>query len=305
MRKLYYLAFLLLLSALSARAQQANTWTGSVSSDWYNSRNWSLGKTPSACQRVLIPVLSGRPYPSLTRDVYAEDVTLEEGATLTTNDYDVYVGLPSFTVQIDDVAAACDQAAALPLSATVTGNDSTKYSYNWTLPDGYPDSSAETAPVGLADTLIVDTPQTGVRRDSASRAVLFKPASPGIAGFSVEPGADYTAFLTDVPVRQSVLTASTPGRYILNVTDLKTGCVVSDTAYVQRAGAPALSVSGLDTLDCVRTSVTLEAFGSPQDITYSWTGPGVVAPATSYQLAADQPGTYTVTAPIRQRLRHH
>lgn len=296
MRKLYSLTFLMLLAALCGHAQQANTWTGSVSTDWYNSLNWSLGKTPSACQRVYIPVLSGRPYPSLTRDVYAEDLTLEDGATLTTNDYDVYVGLPSFTVQIDDIAAPCGQATALPLTATVTGSDSTQYSYVWTLPDDYPDSSAETAPASFSDTLIVNTPQTGVKRDSASRAVLFKPASTGITGFSVEPGADYTAFLTDMPVRQSVLTASTPGRYILTVTDLATGCVVSDTAYVQRAGAPTLSVSGLDTLDCVSTSLTLEAFGSPQGITYTWTGPGVTLPATSYQLAAGQPGTYTVTA---------
>ena len=294
---LYALGFLFV--SFSAHAQVINSWTGNGgNSDWYDKANWSLNKLPSSCQKVIIPVLSGKPYPSLTRDVYAEDVTLEDGATLTTNDYNIYVGLPSFTVQINDIAAPCNQATALPLTATVTGADSTQYSYVWTLPDDYPDSTTETAPNSFSDTLIVNTPQTGVKRDSASRAILFKPANVplGISGFSIEPGADYTAFITNVPVRNSPLTASQPGRYILSVTDLETGCVVSDTAYVERAGAPSVSVSGLDTLDCVRTSVTLEAFGSPQGITYGWTGPGVVAPATSYQLTASQPGTYTVTA---------
>ena len=291
------LALFFLLSGFVAQAQVVNTWTGNGNdSEWYNAANWSLGKTPSACQRVVIPVLTGKPYPSLTRNVYTEELTLEDGATLTTNDYNVFIGISSFTVQINDITAPCNQSTALPLTATVTGFDSTHYSYVWTLPDDYAATSPETAPNSFSDTLIVNTPKSGIKRDSASRAILFKPGPSGTAGFSVEPGADYTAFITNVPVRNNPLTASQPGRYILTVTDLETGCVVSDTAEVQRAGAPTLSVSGLDTLNCLKTTLKLEAFGSPQNLTYSWTGPGVATPVTTYQLNVTQPGQYTVVA---------
>jgi hypothetical protein len=77
-------------SPFMLRAQTTNTWKGGFpghETEWNNSRNWSLGKTPNAFQRVIIPDVSTttRRYPVVAAETEIEVQSLEihAGASLT------------------------------------------------------------------------------------------------------------------------------------------------------------------------------------------------------------------------------
>ena len=282
--KIFLFTLFAFFVALSADAQDVNIWTGNVDSNWDNPGNWSLGKAPSGCQEISIPVLSSKPYPSLTRDIYLQQLTLSGGSLLRTNGFNVIMGAAPFSVKINGATVPCSLAVSVPLTAAITNPGTGQYSYTWTLPDGTTDNSALT---NFTDTLIVNTAKTGVQKDTASIVVFFKP------GFAINPGADYTAKIGNARTNKNTLTASQPGVYTVLVTDTLTGCTASDTAVIKRAGAPTLSIAGVDTLSCSKTSLKLQAYGTPENMTYSWSGPGITAPYTSYQVNVTHPGNYT------------
>ena len=60
------------------------TWTGSSSTDWNTSGNWSGGSVPSAGDDVTIPDVSNDPILGSSTDVCA-DLTIQSGAVLTSN----------------------------------------------------------------------------------------------------------------------------------------------------------------------------------------------------------------------------
>jgi fibronectin-binding autotransporter adhesin len=80
----------------------AATWTGAVNSNWSTAGNWSTGSVPTATTDVLIPAGLGT-YPVLSTGVFARDLTVATGASLTQ-------GNQSITV-----------SGNLDLSGTVTG----------------------------------------------------------------------------------------------------------------------------------------------------------------------------------------
>jgi hypothetical protein len=56
-------ALFLLANLSSLQAQTTNVWKGGFpghETDWYQNRNWSLGKTPDVFDRVIIPDRSQR-----------------------------------------------------------------------------------------------------------------------------------------------------------------------------------------------------------------------------------------------------
>ncbi|GAB2769800.1 hypothetical protein GCM10027275_10380 [Rhabdobacter roseus] len=281
------LGLLLGLSTLS-QAQTANLWTGQTDSNWHNPANWSLGLVPNACHDVIIQGATSAP--ALQGDVQLHELYLLDGASVLTNDYDIYLGLGlPFTVVAHGATLPCADGPVFPLTATVTGPDTTAYHYLWIGPAG--DTLQTIDQTVATDTLFINSPQTGVRRDTAGIVVFFQ------AGFSVAPGADYLAVISQAQ-RATTLTASRSGIYTLIVTDPATGCSVQDTALLRREGAPTLAVTPPAPLSCLNESVTLRATasltgGSPGSPLYSWAGaPATVLGSTQ---AVSQPGSYVIT----------
>ncbi|MCR9249385.1 MAG: hypothetical protein NXI20_03145 [bacterium] len=58
-----------------------NTWTGAVSSNWFDASNWSEGEVPAISDNVSIPNTSNQP--EINGDAAINDVTIDEGAVLT------------------------------------------------------------------------------------------------------------------------------------------------------------------------------------------------------------------------------
>lgn len=89
-----------------------------------------------------------------------------------------------------------------------------------------------------------------------------------------------------------------PGTYTLAVTDVATGCTVTDTVVVADARTPPSAVASNDgALTCARSSATIRVDVAGGDgslgFTYAWTPAGNLADPTAQQTTATSPGTYT------------
>ncbi len=82
-------AFLLLANLSSLQAQTTNVWKGGFpgrETDWSQSRNWSLGKTPDVFDRVIIPDVSTstQKYPIVKEgEIEVLSIEVRSGASLT------------------------------------------------------------------------------------------------------------------------------------------------------------------------------------------------------------------------------
>jgi gliding motility-associated-like protein len=91
-------------------------------------------------------------------------------------------------------------------------------------------------------------------------------------------------------------TVNQPGTYNLTVTDLSNGCTGSSSAFVSQnitpPSASAAAGSG-GVLNCSTTSLNLS--GSPASgVSYSWSGPGIIAGGNTSSPTVNQPGTYNL-----------
>jgi gliding motility-associated-like protein len=87
------------------------------------------------------------------------------------------------------------------------------------------------------------------------------------------------------------------GTYTLTVVDLDNGCTNTTTVDVISENAPLAAIASAQELTCNVPSIGLDASGSEAgvDITYAWSGPGIVSGANSVNPVINQPGTYTLT----------
>lgn len=67
------------------------TWTGAVSTDWHTNGNWSPAAVPMSLDSVLVP-LAAPIDPVLAANVSVQGVTVEDGATLSLNAFDLTAG---------------------------------------------------------------------------------------------------------------------------------------------------------------------------------------------------------------------
>ncbi|MDH4133132.1 MAG: hypothetical protein OEV95_15145, partial [Gemmatimonadota bacterium] len=122
------------------------SWTGTTSTDWGTGSNWSTGTVPTGTDNVIIP--PGMPNaPTINSSVSVNDLTVQAGATLTTNDISVtvngnldvagllagccsdFIGLNGGTLRgnFDDVALTVNAGAVVTLNGatTLTNSDVT------------------------------------------------------------------------------------------------------------------------------------------------------------------------------------
>lgn len=86
-----------------------------------------------------------------------------------------------------------------------------------------------------------------------------------------------------------------PGTYILTVS--AGNCSDTDTVTVtQNISTPVASAGVNDTLNCITTSLNLDASGSTgNNLSFNWNGPGIVSGGNTATPAVNQGGTYIVT----------
>ncbi|MFN4256150.1 MAG: gliding motility-associated C-terminal domain-containing protein, partial [Saprospiraceae bacterium] len=94
-------------------------------------------------------------------------------------------------------------------------------------------------------------------------------------------------------------TVGDSGTYVLIVTDLQNQCTATDTAYVALDGKfPIADAGPVQVITCAVDTVTLDASLSQSgpDISYAWSGPGIVAGQENLQNPqAIVPGVYELT----------
>lgn len=92
------------------------------------------------------------------------------------------------------------------------------------------------------------------------------------------------------------VTVNVAGIYTLTVTDTLNGCSGSATVTVSSNTTPPDVNAGVDTLiTCTTTSLTLAGSSATPNVTYSWTGPGVISGGTTTNPIIDATGTYVLT----------
>ena len=124
-----------------------------------------------------------------------------------------------------------------------------------------------------------------------------------------DQGNEY-AYLWTGPCIQSApdalqVVVNCPGLYQLEVRNLNTGCIATDTVRVMQSSAlPNAVISTPLVLDCVNAIVTLDgSMSSPADsLAYQWFGTGLGISDTTSTITVSEPGMYTlvVSNPLTQ-----
>lgn len=198
------------------------------------------------------------------------------------------------------------------VTATAIGGASSSgpnFTYNWTGPGITPANHTQAMPtVNMPGnyTLVVTDSGNGCTSSSSvvvNTNAVYPTALAGpdglltcavqnfaLNGNSSSSGAGFNILWTGpgiTPANQSQLNpqVTTPGTYILSITNTSNSCVSRDTAVVnQNVAVPAASAGAAMNLDCQTTTVTLNGSmsASGANITYLWTGPGIT-PANQNQ----------------------
>lgn len=88
-----------------------------------------------------------------------------------------------------------------------------------------------------------------------------------------------------------------PGEYCLTVTDIGSGCTVTECTMVELDGSLPVADAGMDVFStCLETSFLLQGMSTGQNIlTMEWTGPCINGNPNSSIIMVDCPGVYTFT----------
>jgi gliding motility-associated-like protein len=94
----------------------------------------------------------------------------------------------------------------------------------------------------------------------------------------------------------STITVNQPGTFNYTVTNTSNGCIATGSQTVaQSSGTPSVVGSVSAILTCATTTVQTIATTSTTPVSYTWTGPSVIAGATTASATVNQPGTYNYT----------
>lgn len=204
---------------------------------------------------------------------------------------------------------------------TLTGSTSTAdVNYSWTGPGGFsaltstttittPGTYTETATstdngcsTTAATTIAVDTATpTAVSTSSVPANAMLTCSSPNVVltGTSGTAGVTYAwTGPNGFAVSAAVATATTPGSYVLTVTNPVNGCstAVTATAVTQNVVVPVgVTANASNKITCTTTTTTLTGNSTTSGATFAWAGPGGFA-STARVATASLGGVYTLTA---------
>ncbi|WP_343667959.1 hypothetical protein, partial [Chitinophaga sp.] len=135
-----------------------------------------------------------------------------------------------------------------------------------------------TAVASVTDSLTCKVTSVTLSGSSSTAGVTYKWTGP----------ANFTSDLQNPVV-------TTPGDYILTVTNPTTGCTGSDTVTVKQSVITPTAVAAVNgSLSCSITTVTLSGSSTTSGVTYSWTGPNGFT-STLQNPVVNTPGTYILS----------
>lgn len=169
----------------------------------------------------------------------------------------VNVNMPGgYVFTVTDTANGC--AATVPVQVVADGN----------VPDV----------LAIGDTITCDSPTALLSGSSTSPGVAFSWAMAG--GGVVSDAQNFST--------------STPGQFVLTVTDPSNGCAVTDTvAVLQNLQAPQGVTASGDTITCASGQAQLAAFSSTPGVLFAWSGNGFSSDLQNPVVGAA--GTFSVT----------
>jgi gliding motility-associated-like protein len=130
---------------------------------------------------------------------------------------------------------------------------------------------------------------------SSSMGLSCQPGTSTVSLNAVSGSTNVTYSWSNGATTQNIST-STPGTYTVTVTEGGTGCSSSATVAVQNnTTVPSLTTSASGNLPCGGGSASLNVASSPTNVTYNWSGPGIVSGSNSPAPSVNQAGTYTIT----------
>jgi gliding motility-associated-like protein len=203
-------------------------------------------------------------------------------------------------------------------TVTLTGNSTTSgATFSWS-PGGTTPTAATTDVSGAgAYTLTVTDPSNGCTSTGtvtvntntvvpdvnagADQTLTCSVTSVTLSGSSATAGALYgwEGPAAGTPAGTSPTSATTDvsaaGTYTLNVVDPSNGCTASDIVIVSPdANLPNVSAGTSQTITCSTTTVSLGG-SSTSNVSFAWSGPGVVSGTTNDTAIVNMDGTYTLT----------
>jgi len=206
---------------------------------------------------------------------------------------------PNISISTPAVLNCTNTSVVLTATSTTSG-----VTYSWS---GGPFSSTYTVSLPLTYTLTVTNPTNGCTSQSVvsvSQNTTAPNVSAGnnqtltcavsavtLTGSSTTSGATFTWSPLNVNTNTAVATIA--GNYTFTVTDPNNGCVNTATVSVVQNGAtPTITAVNNLTLNCINTSVNLNATSAGNTIV--WNG-GSLVNASNPQVVSS-PGNYTATA---------
>ena len=214
--------------------------------------------------------------------VNSPSVCTGDTASLTANGAGTYVWSPS-TGLSSTTGASVTAVTTGTATYTVTGTDANNCSNTATAT-----VTVNTPPVASAGPDdILDCINPTLQLDGTGSA-----SGAGITYVWSTTGGNITAGGTS-----TTPTVDQDATYTITVTNTNTGCSASDDVVIsQDANAPNADAGAAQTINCINSTVTLDGSGTTgSNLTYSWSGPGMVSGGTTTTPVANQAGTYTLT----------
>jgi hypothetical protein len=159
------------------------------------------------------------------------------------------------------------------------------------------------------DTVLVDVDQVNPNASAGADSIITC-AEPSVTlvGTGSSQGANFTASWSGPGINPANMNLYSPvvdqqGTYTLVITNSVNGCTATDVVLVDLdIAAPTASAGNDNVLTCTNPGgVTLNGSGTPANVTYLWSGPGIgVNNETLPNPTVTQPGTYdlVVTNPV-------
>lgn len=273
--------------------------------------NWSNG--PSTSSIIVSPTLTTNYVVTVTNT--ANGCTGSQTVSITAD-----VNPPS---NVNTSASSVTLSCASP-NSTLTGSATGATSYSWIAPGNSVISTTTLASVtspGTYSFIAVGSngcasgssaAQVTVVADSNAPTFVVSNSNPSITCNTAAPGVTVTMTST-VPVQSyswspssgiagsntlSTVTFTAPGSYTGIITATN-GCSSNTTIVVSSATTAPTNVAGTATaqpITCTNSMVTISpVFNPSNDLSYTWSGPGIVGSTSASSIQVNQSGSYSLT----------
>ncbi|MBK8555042.1 MAG: gliding motility-associated C-terminal domain-containing protein [Lewinellaceae bacterium] len=261
-------------------------------------------------------VINGNTY-CIPGGPFQEKMTSWQGCDSIVNFYIVKIPAVAAIAQPVPMISCNNPVLTLNSTGSTTGGNTT---YTWTNVSWTPIGSMSTQTItngGTFNLIVTNTGGNKVCKDTATVVVTGNTNPPGViatggvigclatnqmVNLTASSGTGGVNYLWSGPgitpanQNQQNPTVSTPGTYIVKVTNPTNACVSSDTVTVVADNTPPGATAIGDTITCGSPTVAINSSTNAPSVSYNWAGPGINAGnMTVEDPIVAMTGTYSVT----------